>query len=71
MSRAAGIARIPPACFTYAKTCRLPPHLMQTNTSKSNAFLSSSAQSTRGVLSFLPTAKAGPLASSGFGSAPA
>ena len=50
--RCSKIARTPRACFTYANTLRLPPHLTQANTSKSNVFLRSSAQSTRGVLSF-------------------
>ena len=37
-SRAApwGTTPTPPASFTYASTRRLPPHLTQANTSKSN-----------------------------------
>jgi hypothetical protein len=50
--RCSKIARTPPACFTYAKTRRLPPLLTQNNTSMSNVLLSNPAQSTRGVLSF-------------------
>jgi hypothetical protein len=46
------MARTPPACFTYAKTRRLPPHLSQTNTSKPNVLLNNPAQSTRVALSF-------------------
>jgi hypothetical protein len=48
-------ARTPQACFTYAKTCRLPPRLTQANTSKSNVLLSSSAKvlSRRPLLSCL------------------
>jgi alkylation response protein AidB-like acyl-CoA dehydrogenase len=37
----------------YAKTRRLPPHRTQANTSKSNVLRSSSAQSPRGVVSFI------------------
>ncbi|WNG44728.1 hypothetical protein F0U60_11965 [Archangium minus] len=51
--RCSRIARIPPPAITYASTRRLPPHLTQTNTSKSNVLLSNSAQSTRGVPSFI------------------
>ncbi|RKG95296.1 hypothetical protein D7X74_42090, partial [Corallococcus sp. CA047B] len=39
-----------------AKPRRLPPHLIQANTSKSNVLLRDSAQSTRGVRSFLAAA---------------
>ncbi|NOK08495.1 hypothetical protein HNS30_05525 [Corallococcus exercitus] len=46
------MARTPPASFTYASTRRLPPHLTQANTSKSNVLFSNSAQSPRGVFSF-------------------
>ncbi|RYZ17629.1 MAG: hypothetical protein EOO70_01375 [Myxococcaceae bacterium] len=53
--------------LTYAKTRRLPPHLTQANTSKSNVLLSNSTQSTRGVLSsirsFLAAASSPALAS--------
>ncbi|RKH53903.1 hypothetical protein D7Y23_02415 [Corallococcus sp. AB050B] len=58
------MARTPPLAYTYASTRRLPPHLTQTNTSKSNVLLSKSAQSTRGVLSFLTAAWGASLASS-------
>ncbi|ATB30422.1 hypothetical protein MEBOL_003883 [Melittangium boletus DSM 14713] len=51
--RCSRIARTPQAPFTYATTLRRPPHPTQANTSKSNVLLSNSAQSTRGVLSFL------------------
>jgi hypothetical protein len=51
--RCSSIALTPAAPFTYAKTRRLPPHLMHANTSKSNVLFSNSAQSTRGVLSFI------------------
>ncbi|WAM30394.1 MULTISPECIES: NAD(P)-binding domain-containing protein [Myxococcus] len=47
------IARTPPASFSYASTRRMPPHLTQAHTSKSNVLLSSSALSTRAVLSFI------------------
>jgi hypothetical protein len=60
-----------PPAFTYAKTRRLPPHLTQANTSKSNVLFSNSAQSTRGVLSFirsfLAAASLPALASSAWG----
>jgi hypothetical protein len=36
----------------------LPPLLTQANTSKSNVFLSNSAQSSRGVLCFIPSVRA-------------
>jgi hypothetical protein len=42
--RCSRIARTPPASFTYASTRRLPPHLTQANTSKSNVLLSNSAK---------------------------
>jgi signal transduction histidine kinase len=51
--RCSSIARTPLPAFTYAKTRRLPPHLTQANTSKSNVLFSNSAQSTRGLLSFI------------------
>ena len=51
--RCSRIALTPAAPFTYAKTRRLPPHLMQANTSTSNVLFINSAQSTRGVLSFI------------------
>jgi hypothetical protein len=44
------IARTPFACFTYANTRRLPPHLTQVNTSTANVLRSSPAQSPGGVL---------------------
>ncbi|WNG54654.1 hypothetical protein F0U59_07565 [Archangium gephyra] len=47
------MARTALGAVRYASTRRLPPHLTQTNTSKSNVLLSNSAQSTRGVLSFI------------------
>src|SRR5688572_20089717 len=51
--RCSRIARTAPACFTYAKSRRRPPHLTQANTSKSNLLLSTSAQSTPDGLSFI------------------
>ncbi|WP_239014618.1 hypothetical protein [Archangium violaceum] len=48
--------------FTYASTRRLPPHLTQTNTSKSNVLLRNPAQSTRGVVSFIRSFLAAPQA---------
>jgi hypothetical protein len=69
--RCFNIARIPSPAFTYDKTHRLPPHLTQANTSKSNVLFSNSAQSTRGVLSFirsfLAAASLQALASSAWG----
>ncbi|WNG53049.1 hypothetical protein F0U60_51340 [Archangium minus] len=60
--------RTPLGAVTYANTRRLPPHLTQANTSRSNVLLSNSAQSTRGVFSFsgsfLATAWGATLASS-------
>jgi hypothetical protein len=46
--RCTRIACTPLAPFTYPNTRRLPPHLTQANTSKSNVLLSSCAQMGRG-----------------------
>ena len=70
--KCSSIARTPLPAFTYANTRRLPPHLAQANTSKSNVLFSNPAQSTRGVLSFicsfLAAASLPALASSAWGS---
>ncbi|WNG45293.1 hypothetical protein F0U60_15145 [Archangium minus] len=62
---------LPPPPFTYASTRRLPPHLTQTNTSKSNVLLSNSAQSTRGDFSFIGSLLAAAWGSTLASSAPA
>jgi hypothetical protein len=69
--RCSKIAPTPPPSFRYAKTRRLPPHLTQANTSKSNVFLRSCAQSTRGVLSFCGSFLAAALSATLASSAPA